>query len=317
MLHERGIRYPPVMSEKKDQLFEQNQLLSYKTEDLIIELQRVAKLIDQRIISHSKFKEHSPASISTFVRRFGGWGKALDAAGLSDRYSGFQVTEKMLDQRSRTSTHEDIIIELKRIAKKLKKTTLSRKDLLDNSSQISYQVVLNRFTSWKSALDAAGLSVSIMGRRYTEKEYQENLLNVWTHYGRCPKSWEMNLEPSTITKNAYINRFGSWGNAKNTFIKTINNQVEITPPEPQLPKPSKNLTPPMKKEDSRNIPISLRYKILRDSHFRCSSCGNSPAIDRNCVLHVDHILAFSRGGKTQENNLQALCSTCNIGKSNR
>jgi uncharacterized Fe-S cluster-containing radical SAM superfamily protein len=42
----------------------------------------------------------------------------------------------------------------------------------------------------------------------------------------------------------------------------------------------------------------------------------SPASDPNCSLHVDHILPFSKGGKTAEGNLRTLCSDCNVGRGN-
>ena len=44
-------------------------------------------------------------------------------------------------------------------------------------------------------------------------------------------------------------------------------------------------------------------------------CGDSPAKNPDAVLHVDHILPWSKGGETVEENLQTLCSVCNIGKS--
>jgi hypothetical protein len=34
------------------------------------------------------------------------------------------------------------------------------------------------------------------------------------------------------------------------------------------------------------------------------------------LWHVDHIEAWSLGGETNEKNLQTLCQTCNLGKSN-
>jgi 5-methylcytosine-specific restriction endonuclease McrA len=34
------------------------------------------------------------------------------------------------------------------------------------------------------------------------------------------------------------------------------------------------------------------------------------------LLHVDHIKPWSHGGETIEDNLQTLCATCNLGKSN-
>ncbi|MGH6770170.1 MAG: HNH endonuclease [Xanthobacteraceae bacterium] len=34
-------------------------------------------------------------------------------------------------------------------------------------------------------------------------------------------------------------------------------------------------------------------------------------------MHVDHILAFAKGGRTVLENLQTLCEACNLGKGDR
>ena len=60
-------------------------------------------------------------------------------------------------------------------------------------------------------------------------------------------------------------------------------------------------------------PDSLRYKVLKDSNFRCELCG-ATKYDR--PLDVDHIIPRSRKGKTVEENLQVLCSKCNRSKRN-
>jgi uncharacterized membrane protein len=60
---------------------------------------------------------------------------------------------------------------------------------------------------------------------------------------------------------------------------------------------------------------SLRVKILRRDGSRCRMCGASVA--NGAILHVDHIIPVSRGGRTIPENLQALCDSCNLGKSNR
>ena len=36
----------------------------------------------------------------------------------------------------------------------------------------------------------------------------------------------------------------------------------------------------------------------------------------NIELHIDHIIPWSKGGETVLENLQTLCSDCNLGKSN-
>lgn len=60
---------------------------------------------------------------------------------------------------------------------------------------------------------------------------------------------------------------------------------------------------------------AIRYQVLtRDGH-RCRCCGNS--VSTGAILHIDHIIPVSKGGRTILANLQALCSACNIGKRDR
>lgn len=66
---------------------------------------------------------------------------------------------------------------------------------------------------------------------------------------------------------------------------------------------------------SRNISDKLRYQILKRDNFRCCACGASPAKDPSVELHIDHIVPYSKGGETTIDNLQTLCSKCNLGKS--
>ena len=60
---------------------------------------------------------------------------------------------------------------------------------------------------------------------------------------------------------------------------------------------------------------SMRYDVLRRDGFRCVLCGMSSK--DGAVLHVDHIIPVSKGGKTVMSNLRTLCEKCNIGKSNK
>lgn len=59
---------------------------------------------------------------------------------------------------------------------------------------------------------------------------------------------------------------------------------------------------------------SIRYEVLRRSNGKCALCGKSKDEE---PLEVDHILPRSLGGNNAIDNLQALCRTCNRGKSNR
>lgn len=64
----------------------------------------------------------------------------------------------------------------------------------------------------------------------------------------------------------------------------------------------------------RNIPVTLRYQIMKRDNFKCVLCGASPAKDPNIELHIDHIIPWSKGGESTIDNLQTLCSVCNLGK---
>ncbi len=69
------------------------------------------------------------------------------------------------------------------------------------------------------------------------------------------------------------------------------------------------------KRSSRVISDKLRYQVLKRDNFKCCACGASPAKDPAVELHIDHIVPWSKGGETTLENLQTLCSKCNIGKS--
>ena len=69
-------------------------------------------------------------------------------------------------------------------------------------------------------------------------------------------------------------------------------------------------------KNTRTISVKLRYQVFSRDNFKCCICGASPAKDPGVELHVDHILPWSRGGETVLENLQTLCSLCNLGKSN-
>ena len=81
-----------------------------------------------------------------------------------------------------------------------------------------------------------------------------------------------------------------------------------------------NITPNKKASQehttNRNINLRLRFLVMKKDNFKCCMCGASPAKDPSVELHIDHIIPWSKGGETTIDNLQTLCSKCNLGKSN-
>lgn len=67
------------------------------------------------------------------------------------------------------------------------------------------------------------------------------------------------------------------------------------------------------KRTRRDISNSLRVKVLMRDGATCRLCGIRP--EQGAQLHVDHIIPWSKGGETTLDNLQILCSKCNLGKS--
>ena len=297
--------------------FEMDRLLAYDNESLIDEILRVVALLPEGPISRLAFGAKSRVSTSTLVRRFGGWENVLVSADLAERYGGRTVSAKMRNQNARSLSADQVTDELRVISRKVGSKTITRADVVEHSNLIGDRVINNRFGSWAAALEAAGLEVSAHGRRWTEEDYFENLLEVWTHYGKAPTYSQMALPPSRISPGGYEAKFGTWGKAKFAFVERVNSDVSVEEAEQEMPALPRPTQPRAKQEDQRHIPIGIRYQVLKRASFRCMSCGRSPATEAGCVLHVDHVTPFSKGGKTRADNLQSLCESCNLGKSNR
>ena len=70
-----------------------------------------------------------------------------------------------------------------------------------------------------------------------------------------------------------------------------------------------------KEQQSRTPSTRLRFEVLVRDKSTCRMCGASPTKDPSVTLHIDHIIPWSKGGKTTLSNLQTLCAACNLGKS--
>lgn len=71
------------------------------------------------------------------------------------------------------------------------------------------------------------------------------------------------------------------------------------------------------KEQRTMMTKKLREAIKTRDDFTCCNCGNSTHKEPNLLLEIDHIIPVSKGGRTEEANLQTLCWKCNRTKSNK
>ncbi|HUO04820.1 MAG TPA: HNH endonuclease [Candidatus Binataceae bacterium] len=296
--------------------FELDRLIEYSDEEILAEIRRVAGLVTSPILSKAEFERHAPrVSVNTIQTHFGSWSNALERADLGHR-------SYIREQPTRGMSNGDLLDELRAIAREKGSNPILITDLR-NGNRISVDTLRRRFGSWKKALDAAGLKQSKLGKRHTDDECFENLLTVWTHYGRPPMYREMKKPPSSVGGKAYVLRFGSWNRALAAFVARVNADTE-TPsqsdaaPSQAAPIAAKTAaTRSPRPEDRRDVPLGLRFFVFKRDRFRCVVCGNSPATDLHCKLHADHIIPFSKGGKTVAENLRAACDKCNIGRGNR
>jgi len=201
---------------------------------------------------------------------------------------------------------EELIADLKRVALNIGGINVTQK-VYTNHGTYDCSTIIRRFGSWNKALATAGLPLSNEVNVPDERLF-ENLLGLWQHFGRQPRRRELSSPPSTISQSPYNRRFRSWTSALHAFIEYANDQGAEAPS--QIEGASS------KRQTGRDPSLRLRWRVLQRDHFSCCACGASPAITPGVDLHVDHVVPWSKGGETTMENLQTLCSTCNLGKSN-
>jgi hypothetical protein len=303
--------------------FELDRLPTYSTVDIVNEIRRVAHLFPVAPLKKREFDKKSRVHSSTVIRHFGGWKEGLEAAGCGHLYGGASVTNKMRIQQGREMQDEDLLAELRRIAQALCRNELTIDDI-NQHSNVGAGIFRRRFGTTRRAIELAGLKVRPLGRRYTDDECFENLYEVWKHYGRRPSFSEINRSPSKVGGEAYIKRFGTWMKALAAFVERVNSEPDGAPdplaappsPEVALAEKSSGLVDCARNE-VRSIPLGLRFRVLSRDRFKCILCGDNPARNLDCDLHVDHITPRSHGGRNEFDNLRTLCAKCNVGRGNR
>lgn len=203
-------------------------------------------------------------------------------------------------------SNDELLADLRSVAASLGKDTVGQNDYR-RLGQYADTTASRRFGSWNNALVMAGLMLSNEVDISDERLF-ENVLVLWQNHGRQPRRSELAQEPSTISQSPYNRRFGSWSGALAAFVEYANGS-DSELPVTQDSSASRRTT-------SRDPSLRLRWRVLQRDRFTCRACGASPALDPGVELHVDHVVAWSKGGETILENLQTLCTLCNLGKSN-
>jgi len=216
-----------------------------------------------------------------------------------------------LEKFHRNTSDKELIADLKRVASDLRKSPTI--DEYNKRGAYHSTTLTRHFGSWFKALENAGLGRTRSPLNIPEEELFKNLEEAWTELGRQPRYQELQKPLSKYSAGTYENRFGSWTNALEKFVVYINNEKKYSS-EKAIEK--LNTEPLTRHKTKRSINWRLRFLVMKWDNFKCKKCGRSPATDPKIILHVDHKIAWANGGETVLENLETLCSKCNIGKSN-
>lgn len=208
-----------------------------------------------------------------------------------------------LETHHRNVPDDELVAELRRVATLLNKSAVTI-DKFNEHAKFHSSTLARRFGSWFKALEAAGLQKT-RNLNLTNEQLFENLVSVWLKLGRQPKYQDLTKEHSLFSAGTYENRFGSWRKGLEAFVSWANEGIS-----PQM---VPSAAPATQRRAPRNINWRLRALVLMRDGARCQLCGAEAR--SGALLHVDHIVPWSKGGETTLENLRVLCNVCNIGKS--
>ena len=216
--------------------------------------------------------------------------------------------EIVYEEKCPHAPDQALIDDLKRTIQTLHKNTLTIAEY-DEHGMYNSSTIIRRFGTWNKGLQLAGISIS--NKFYTDQELFDNLATVWLQLGKQPSRRDLTHVNSPISYKAYERRFGKWSDAVKAFVEYYNRsdgELQLTK-DFSVGEASTKVAP-------RDVSLRLRFQVMRRDNFRCCICGASPAKDPSIELHIDHVIPWSKGGETSIENLQTLCSVCNLGKSN-
>lgn len=287
---------------------------------LLEDIINVANKLGKTNLTKDEYKNNGGKyGLNTITRRFGGWINAIKLCGLSPN-------EKQMDAASATYTQafistEELISDLILVSKTINKNTFTSKEY-DSFGSFSSCTYFKRFNTWNNALRSAGLEpYTYTNRKIGEYACFEEIERIWIELGRQPTTTDIKNGISRYSLHVYERRFGSWRKALEAFVSYINGEHEIDNESEEtenedvfeyIPKVADSN--PIHKT-KRDINLRLRFKVMQRDNFKCCMCGASPAKDPSVELQIDHIIPWAKGGETTIDNLQTLCSKCNLGKS--
>jgi len=274
-------------------MFELKTLTDYSDESLFAELRRVASALHGQRMTVEKFNDLSRVHSSTLQKRFGSFTNAVARAGI------VQDIAPHLKQ----ITREEVIEAIQAYAAEFSGKSPTVEEIAKRL-EVDRSTILHKFGKWTDLLSSVGIKPVPLGRRYSDEKCFENIVALWTHYGRQPHFGELNQSPSTIGSKAYVLRWGGWRAALAAFVDYVNQQpqdsVDSQVEPPQKPENQGAAFRIGDVEDAASFSNRQRLAL-----HRLERCLSAPIRDRENIKGYGHSLSVIG---TSRNSIFALLS---------
>ena len=282
-------------------------------EELLNDVIKTARKLGKKSLTVDEYSHNGTFHRTTLSNRFGSWKNVLTLCHLDLENHSFRVN----------ISNDDIINDVVRVKNIYKKDTITQAEY-DAYGIFRSSTLYKHGMTWNKILQMCGLKLN-ENRNISNEEMFAEIERLWVKLGRQPTTTNIKNGASIYSLNTFSRRFGSWRKALVAFVNYVNaddnNQTDkgdVSMPPASSVRHESDDTHELEfiEHKTQCEPnLRLRFKVLARDYFKCCICGASPAKDSSVELHVDHIKPWSKGGETVLDNLQTLCSKCNLGKS--
>jgi hypothetical protein len=275
--------------------------------EILAALRAHAERLGRGRLTRADLAGHPLFCAETVRRRFGGWRQAMERAGLEPGRWAVKCSDA------------ECFANLRAVWTRLSRAP-RRDEMCRPPSRIGAGPYRRRWGTWRRALEA-----------FAERANAELRASEPDRAGPAGTAAEANGEATGGAKGAVKCQLPGENLGRASAQRDAGTRFDTAGTQPGSAGPESAGTEPAGTDSAadsaaapaaniaaaqgpRHVPVSLRFKIMQRDGFRCTACGNSPAIDRRCRLEIDHVVPWSKGGPTEPANLRTLCSVCNAGK---
>ena len=264
---------------------------NFSDEEILADIRNVCRRLNKETILLSDYLRHGKYGRKAIRNHFGNFHTALSRMGLKIIRTGYY-------------SDDEIIQDVLSVKNRLGIDLLTGREYYKHGS-FGSKAIIKHFGSWGKLVDRLGFKKAAVHVKHTQSELFGMMKALWDEKGRRPTMAEYE-KYSGHTQKYILARFKSWSDFLSKFLIYANGGgISVVPQV--VSKPSIG---------SRGISKKLRYLVMKRDNWTCVLCGVKRTSTNDVQLHVDHILPYSKGGKTVMSNLRTLCSTCNLGRGN-